>query len=109
MSSKNADFLETLKKAMVEQEPVLIRYEDAEGTETSRFVIPFRWEMKHGRLYFHGYCLNRLEDRTFRLDRVRSCTLQSDLFPSDNLVTHTKEGIHDYFRESMQTGAPRKY
>lgn len=46
------------------------RYRDASGGATSRIVDPLHLSQNGALWYLRGYCLDRLDERSFRLDRM---------------------------------------
>lgn len=60
----------TLAEALDARGEVLMRYVDARGQETERWIRPFRVREQRGRLYLIAHCYRADGLRTFRLDRI---------------------------------------
>lgn len=52
--------------------PLTFCYEDKDGAQSERSVIPYGWHELKSETYFHGFCLLRKERRTFHTERVLS-------------------------------------
>jgi len=59
-----------LNTSIVTNQPVTFSYIDRDGVGTFRPVRPLRVYEDGGRWYLEAYCFLRMEERTFRLDRM---------------------------------------
>ena len=63
------------------QRTLRFRYRDAAGAETERTVVPHALAQRPGAWYLRAYCLDRLADRTFRVDQMFDARL-GDVAPA---------------------------
>jgi hypothetical protein len=73
---------------------ISIDYLDSEGSLTHRTIYPLSRYMRHGSEYLRAFCSLRGEERTFRMDRIRSWkreTESAQLFPGEPLIVTKKE------------------
>ncbi|MBD8515316.1 helix-turn-helix transcriptional regulator [Plantibacter sp. CFBP 8804] len=68
----DAGVLLTVSDAIRARRPVELRYRDAEDTPSRRTVHPFDLLVHAGRWYLDAFDVERAEERTFRVDRIRS-------------------------------------
>jgi predicted DNA-binding transcriptional regulator YafY len=66
----NSDFLAPLSLAVLQRQPVFLRYRSWRGDETQRRFDPYGIVFNEGYWYTAGYCHLRQDLRTFRLDRM---------------------------------------
>ncbi|MBC7235314.1 MAG: WYL domain-containing protein [Chloroflexi bacterium] len=59
-----------IREALADDRLLALRYRAMDGTETQRFVRPYRVVRRSGQLLLLGYCLLRNAERTFRIDRI---------------------------------------
>ncbi|HEY0248827.1 MAG TPA: YafY family protein [Gryllotalpicola sp.] len=67
-----AGVLLTVSDAVRERRPLDLRYRDADGTPSRRTVHPYDLIAYSGRWYLRALDVDRQEERTFRIDRIRS-------------------------------------
>ena len=89
-TSAQAPILEKLRRAARENRRVDMLYQSTSKTEaTRRQVDPCALVHRSGWWYLVGYCHLREELRTFRVDRIQSLELLSDIFqPPDDFDIH---------------------
>ncbi len=81
--------LSRLEQAIAEREPLLITYADGARRVTRRTILPLACWQEDDHWWLRAWCCTRLEERTFRLDRVRRWgTCLPDALPliSDDVV-----------------------
>lgn len=77
----------TLDEALRRRVVVVLDYVDADGTATSkRAVEPVALAATGGHWYLLAWCRHRRAGRWFRLDRVASATLTTELAPSRDVL-----------------------
>ncbi|MGH8104300.1 MAG: exonuclease domain-containing protein [bacterium] len=59
-----------IDEALMSKKRLHVRYLDADGTETLRWVSPIHLEFLRDNIYLRGYCHLREDERSFRLDRI---------------------------------------
>lgn len=105
-TSVDKTILDTLTRAVTDQEPVIMTYEDAEGAISHRCILPHRLRERSGHLYVDAFCFNKQADRTFRLDRVHSCSLLSKVLPSKPIHGGDTDDLKQVLHTSMREGEP---
>lgn len=68
----DAGVLLTVSDAVRARRALELRYRDAEDTPSRRTVHPFDLLVHDGRWYLDAFDVERAEERTFRIDRIRS-------------------------------------
>ncbi len=68
--SRQDDYLTILRKAIADQQTVMLEYSNMDGSTSTREVEPYRLLLKGNSWYLQGYCLLRNETRTFKLYRI---------------------------------------
>jgi predicted DNA-binding transcriptional regulator YafY len=68
----DAGVLLTVSDALRARRPLELRYRDAEDTPSRRTVHPYDLLVHAGRWYLDAFDVERAEERTFRVDRIRS-------------------------------------
>jgi predicted DNA-binding transcriptional regulator YafY len=71
---KADDQLPRLRRALGDERWVGLRYVDAQGVETERVVVPLGLYFWGPSWLLAGYCWLRNAYRSFRVDRMRSCS-----------------------------------
>ena len=72
-----------IERAVTENLTIRIEYTDANGTHTIRRIEPLEWD----NLNVKGRCLERLDFRIFRMQRIQSAAWTGDVFdPEDDGV-----------------------
>jgi predicted DNA-binding transcriptional regulator YafY len=59
-----------LKNAIVDQKIIIFKYFNSRGEESQRKVEPIKLLFKSSAWYLQGFCLNRREQRTFKISRM---------------------------------------
>ncbi|WP_411558455.1 helix-turn-helix transcriptional regulator [Plantibacter sp. MPB07] len=77
----DAGVLLTVSDALRARRPLELRYRDAEDTPSRRTVHPFDLLVHAGRWYLDAFDVERAEERTFRVDRIRSARTLPGVFP----------------------------
>ncbi len=77
----DAGVLLTVSDALRARRPLELRYRDAEDTPSRRTVHPFDLLVHAGRWYLDAFDVERAEERTFRVDRIRSARALPGVFP----------------------------
>ncbi|WP_344418481.1 YafY family protein [Pseudonocardia ailaonensis] len=76
------EVLLVIAHAARERRAVAISYRAADGHPSERTLAPYAVVAHHGRWYVHGADSATGEDRTFRIDRIRSARLLPATFPA---------------------------
>lgn len=91
-----ASSMKLIRRAIRQRKILLLRYQDAEGSFSSRRVRPLAiWAFTDGWL-FAGWCELRNDFRAFRLDRISALEESSDCFsdnPDQNLQAYLSTKI----------------
>ena len=74
------ELMACLRDCMAEEVSVSLRYHSFSRVETDRKVDPYALSFRWGNWYLIGYCHLRKELRTFRIDRIRDCTVLGQTF-----------------------------
>ncbi|AZH84057.1 YafY family transcriptional regulator [Plantibacter sp. PA-3-X8] len=77
----DAGVLLTVSDALRARRPLELRYRDAEDTPSRRTVHPFDLLVHAGRWYLDAFDVEQAEERTFRVDRIRSARTLPGVFP----------------------------
>jgi hypothetical protein len=77
--AQDAQLRATLRRAIQRQAILTIRYSNQEGHLTERRIRPLDLYQNQHIWYLSAYCIASEATRTFRLDRIRECWLQSRL------------------------------
>jgi proteasome accessory factor BC len=79
--AEEEEFVATLTEAIRERRLVEIEYlKEEDGTPTIHLVEPYTIERRLPHWYVHTWDRTREDERSFRLDRMRSATLREDVF-----------------------------
>jgi len=90
-SARGADHhLRRLRRVLGDERWVDLRYVDAQGVETERVVVPLGLYFWGPSWLLAGYCWLRNAYRSFRVDRIRSC---SDVLPDENRLSMLESPI----------------
>lgn len=65
-----------IEEAMAGRKRLFVRYVDADGSHTERWVSPIHIEFLRDNVYLRGYCHLRQDERSFRLDRIVELRLE---------------------------------
>jgi predicted DNA-binding transcriptional regulator YafY len=76
----DAGVLLTVSDALRARRPLELRYRDAEDTPSRRTVHPYDLLVHDGRWYLDAFDVERAEERTFRVDRIRSARTLPGVF-----------------------------
>lgn len=87
---RNSSYLSDLQNALTNYNLVRIKYINKDGTATERFIEPFAL-LSTENWYLIAWCRLRKEFRFFRLDRIQSLEIQSEIFESHNMT------LQEYF------------
>ncbi len=68
----DAGILLTVADAVRERRPLELRYRDADGMPSRRTAHPYDLVVHAGRWYLSAHDVDRQEERTFRIDRIRT-------------------------------------
>ena len=84
----------SLRQAIIERWPVLLRYVSrSRGEESVRVVEPDRLSYVDGAWYLSGYCRLRAGERAFRLDRIDELAVLDRPFPPRAPAPQTAEAV----------------
>ncbi len=101
----NADALITLAQGCRDDETVRFGYTAKAGEETKRHVEPHRLVSLGSRWYLVGWCRERHDWRSFRVDRIATPTLTGTRFRQRDLPA---DDALDFVRASIRS-VPKKY
>lgn len=91
-----------LKRAIITNHEIVINYINSSGQKSNRVVWPYKLFFKSGTWYLLAYCLNKKENRIFRLSRILKLDIIDKTFAcknidlskyKNNLITDTKKEI----------------
>lgn len=91
-----------LKRAIITNHEIVINYINSSGQKSNRVVWPYKLFFKSGTWYLLAYCLNKKENRIFRLSRILKLEITDKTFAyknidlskyKNNLITDTKKEI----------------
>jgi hypothetical protein len=72
-----SEYITAVRQALVEERPLLIRYQALGDTEARRRRIePLLLEERGSLYYLHAYCYLAEANRVFRLDRLHNCEIE---------------------------------
>lgn len=74
------DLFEEIKQAMDQKVIMKFTYKDRLGTVTHRKVEPYRLLYKNKEWYLQGFCKDRLDFRTFKLNRISEAELLNETY-----------------------------
>ena len=74
------ELMACLRDCMAEGRVVTLRYHSFARVVTDRTVDPYALSLRWGNWYLIGYCHLRDELRTFRIDRIKDCTVLGQTF-----------------------------
>jgi predicted DNA-binding transcriptional regulator YafY len=77
--AQQAPFLEPLLEAAQEQRWVRVTYQSAERLST-QYLLPRQITTQNGYWYCHAYAFEHQEERTYRVDRIRTLTPADEQF-----------------------------
>lgn len=92
----DAGVLLTVSDALRARRPLELRYRDAEAAPSRRTVHPFDLLVHAGRWYLDAFDVERAEERTFRVDRIRSARTLPGVFP-DPVIRAERPPLVDRF------------
>jgi predicted DNA-binding transcriptional regulator YafY len=78
-------YLQTINSAIVERKILSFDYSDSKGDTSFREVEPYRLLHKSDSWYLQGFCLIRMEMRTFRFSRIRNLVITERTFISRDI------------------------
>ncbi|MFT4307613.1 MAG: YafY family protein [Microbacterium sp.] len=78
--SPEAGVLLAVSDAVRERRPLELRYRDADDTPSRRTVHPYELAVRSGRWYLRALDVDRQEERTFRVDRIRGARTLAGVF-----------------------------
>lgn len=78
--SMNHEHMKIITKARESLKKVSIVYIDANFTETTRCIAPYRLVMMGSVWYVYAYCDEREDFRLFKLNRILECRLENESF-----------------------------
>lgn len=101
-----------LRNSILEKRVIIFSYFSATGEKSERYVEPLKLLFKNSAWYLQGYCLKRMECRTFKITRMtdihiteKSCTHQNLEEINNNLVLETTvKHIHLNLKISSEGG-----
>ena len=77
----------TLDAAIGQRRVAVIDYTDAEAVRTERKIDPIHFAHTGGRWYLLAYCHTRKDGRWFRLDRISSARITSEIATDHDVET----------------------
>jgi predicted DNA-binding transcriptional regulator YafY len=98
----DVDLLSLVGAAVEERQVMTFAYRDRDGMESRRHIEPYRQVFRRGRWYLVAWDLDRLEWRSFRLDRLSRAETTGERFRARELPAETAS---DYLEEGFN--APR--
>jgi predicted DNA-binding transcriptional regulator YafY len=93
--TQQAPFLEPLLEAAQQQRWVQVTYQSAEQLSTQQ-LLPRRITTQNGYWYCHAYTLEHQEERTYRVDRIRTLTLADERFQATPTPETRPYGHHSH-------------
>ncbi len=83
-------FYQTMENAIASSRSIKLTYESIKSGITTRVVDPYFIVFRNKAFYFVGYCHNRKEVRTFRINRIKNITIiEQTFFKKDNIRPET--------------------
>jgi predicted DNA-binding transcriptional regulator YafY len=84
--------LQTCQQSILKRRLVSFDYIDKNGAATKRIVEPYQLHFSETSWYLKGFCLHRLEYRTFKLSRIDHLNMDEQTFnPREYLAEHERE------------------
>jgi len=84
--------LQTCQESVLKRRLVSFDYIDKNGTVTKRIIEPYQLHFSETSWYLKGFCLHRMEYRTFKLSRIDHLNMDEQTFnPRDDLAEHEGE------------------
>lgn len=78
--SEVVETLRTCQESIVKRRLVAFDYMDKNGTTTNRIVEPYQLHFSEASWYLKGFCLDRLNYRTFKLSRIDNLSIDEKTF-----------------------------
>jgi len=87
--------LKICQEAIAKRRLVSFDYTDKNGAKTQRIIEPVQLHFSEMSWYLKGFCLQRMQYRTFKLSRIDHLDLDEKTFnPRDDSVEREREGDH---------------
>jgi len=87
--------LKICQEAIAKRRLVSFDYMDKNGAKTQRIIEPVQLHFSEMSWYLKGFCLQRMQYRTFKLSRIDHLDLDEKTFdPRDDSVEREREGDH---------------
>jgi len=95
----DVDLLRLIGAAVEQRRVMTFAYRDRDGVESRRQIEPYRQILRRGRWYLLGWDLDRLQWRSFRLDRLGHAEMTGERFrprqlPADTASDYLEEGFN---------------
>ncbi|MGO4541083.1 helix-turn-helix transcriptional regulator [Paenibacillus sp. 2TAB19] len=88
--SEIVQILKTCQEAIVQGRLLTFDYIDRSGVKTDRRVEPYQLHFSETSWYLKGFCLNRMEYRTFKLSRTDNLDIDIQTFVARDFMTEQK-------------------
>jgi len=85
------DYFNDFKAAILEQRIAEFEYYNSYGKKTARRIEPIQLWFKSRAWYIKGFCLTKLDMRTYRLSRLRNLVITDEKFPKRDLQATPQE------------------
>ena len=86
--------LKTCQEAIVQGRLLTFDYIDRSGVKTNRMIEPYQLHFSEMSWYLKGFCLNRMEYRTFKLSRTDNLNIDIKTFVPRDFLTEQKAEQH---------------
>jgi predicted DNA-binding transcriptional regulator YafY len=95
----DVDLLRLVGAAVEQQQVMTFAYRDRDGMDSRRHIEPYRQVLRRGRWYLLAWDLDRLQWRSFRLDRVADAATTGERFrartlPAESASAYLEEGFN---------------
>lgn len=92
--SEMVQIIKTCQEAIVQGRILSFDYIDRSGLKTKRMVEPYQLHYSEMSWYLKGFCLNRMEYRTFKLSRTDNLNIDIKTFVARDFITEQKAEQH---------------
>ncbi|MEK5028292.1 helix-turn-helix transcriptional regulator [Paenibacillus sp. FSL M7-1046] len=92
--SEILQILKTCQEAIVQGRLLSFDYIDGSGGKTNRMIEPYQLHFSEMSWYLKGFCLNRMEYRTFKLSRTDNLNIDIKTFVPRDFLTEQKTEQH---------------
>ncbi|GGG68137.1 helix-turn-helix transcriptional regulator [Paenibacillus radicis (ex Gao et al. 2016)] len=92
--SEIAQILKTCQEAIMQGRLLTFDYIDGSGVRTTRMVEPYQLHFSEMSWYLKGYCLSRMEYRTFKLSRTDHLNIDSKSFVARDFMAEQQTEQH---------------